>query len=518
MDGVAGEALRLRHLLVLALAIRLALFFGGIRGSDAYAYAQHAINIATGQYDVTVDTEYYGFRFAVLLSTALAYKLFGVHDWSSALFPLLASLGTLALIVRLGSAWFDPRTGMLAGLLYTVYPLDLPSATLLGPSSFLPLLSAGAVLSYLNATQGRASPAWYVASGFCVGIAIQAREVGLLLLLPLVLFATTRSFRGSALPIFLMGLGCAAPLAVEAGYYWRKTGDMFFRVTVVEKLSIPFAGGPDPEGVVSLAYYPQAMLGLELGGFAWFGFFGYLALAGIGLAWAGKDMNRILPLLLWLVPVAAYLQFGSMSLAQYIPVLKAYNYFSVVSVPLVLLGAYGLMAAWNLAPRCGITGARLRAAAAILLASIAGTSLYGSYRVLENIRDDARPYQLVAQVVQTHPEMAIYVPHERWALFLNYYLRYRTGFRFYQRPLDRGGGRLHYLWEITDPRDLQRAYVVLHDRYLYYDTVGRPIGRAARLPSYAFSPPAWWLVVMREQTQPAYNSFVLYEADGEETA
>jgi 4-amino-4-deoxy-L-arabinose transferase-like glycosyltransferase len=506
-------------LLILALVIRLAFFFGGIRGSDAYAYAQHAINIATGQYDVTADTGgYYGFRFAVLLPTTLAYKLFGVHDWSSALFPLLASLGTLALIVRLGSAWFDPRTGMLAGLLYTVYPLDLPSATLLGPSSFLPLLSAGAVLSYLNATRDRASPAWYIVSGFCVGIAIQAREVGLLLLLPLMLFATTRSFRGSALPIFLMGLGCAAPLAVEAGYYWLKTGDMFFRATVAEKLSIPFAGGPDPDGVVSLAYYPRAMLGLELGGFAWFGFFGYLAMAGIGLAWAGKDMNRILPVLLWLVPVAAYLQFGSMSLTQYIPVLKAYNYFSVVSVPLVLLGAYALMAAWNLAPRCGITGARRRAAAAIVLATLAGTSLYGSYRVLENIRDDARPYQVVARAVQAQPVRIIYVPHERWALFLNYYLRYETGFRFYQRPVAVGAGRLHYLWEVRDPARLENAYVVLHDRYLYYDTVGRAVGRAARLPAYAFSPPASWKVVVREQAQPAYNSFVLYETGGGERA
>src|SRR5437588_286792 len=34
----------------LALAIRLTLFFHGVRGSDAYAYARHAARLARGEY------------------------------------------------------------------------------------------------------------------------------------------------------------------------------------------------------------------------------------------------------------------------------------------------------------------------------------------------------------------------------------------------------------------------------------------------------------------------------------
>ncbi len=70
MDGLSAIRLRLSHLLILAFVIRLTLFFRGVRGSDAYAYAQHAYNIAEGQYDVTAETAYYGFRYAVLLPTA----------------------------------------------------------------------------------------------------------------------------------------------------------------------------------------------------------------------------------------------------------------------------------------------------------------------------------------------------------------------------------------------------------------------------------------------------------------
>src|SRR5207249_3075973 len=104
-----------------------------------------------------------------------------------------------------------------------------------------------------------------------------------------------------------------------------------------------------------------------------------------------------------------------------------------------------------------------------------------------------------------------YVPHERWALFLNYYLGYQTGYRFYQHPSRVGAGRLRYLWEVGDPSSLPQAYVVVHDRYLYFDTKGRTIERAPWLPDYVFNPPTRWRVLVRERQEPAYNSFVLYE-------
>jgi 4-amino-4-deoxy-L-arabinose transferase-like glycosyltransferase len=514
MDRLDGTRLRLRHLLIAALAVRGALFFGGIRGSDAYAYAQHAVNIATGQYDVTTEFLYYGFRFTVLLPTAASYAVFGVHDWSSALFPLLASLGTLALTVWLGTYWFDRRTGLLAGLLYTVFPLDLPFATLLGPSSFIPFLTAAAVACCLKAAD-RAGWGWYLLSGLCVGLAVQARETGALLLLPLLAFAGLRGLRELLRSVPLIALGCAAPLAAEALYYWRATGDPLFRSTVIQKLSEPLTTGPDPDAMISWLYYPRAMFGLDLGGFAWFGGFVYLALLGIVVAVLARESRRIGPVLLWALPLAAYLQFGSMSLTRYIPILKAYNYLSLVSVPIVLLGAYGLTTAWRMAAASRVAPWRT-AGAAVALAAIMATSLYGTSRVLGNVRDDAHPYQVVAEAVRAHPERAIYVPHERWALFLNYFLRYDTGFRFYQRPEGVGSGRLHYLWEVEDPALLEKAYVVLHDRYLYYDTVGRPVGRAAKLPAYVFNPPASWRVVVREEARPAYNSFVLYDTGEQE--
>lgn len=523
MDGLTRasppRALRgpLPLLLLVALAVRLALFCGGIRGSDAYAYAHHAYNLAVDRYDPTTETQYYGFRYAVLLPTALAYRLFGVSDWSSALFPLLASLGTLVLTVRLGREWLEPPTALLAGLLIAVFPLDIVNATLLGPSSFLPFLSAAAVLAGWRATRpsvtGRRRVALLLVSGVAIGLGVGAREVAALLLVPIGLFILVNRGGPRRLgALALVAVGFALPLAVEGLYYLRTTGDPLYRARVVAKLSEPFTAGPDPEGIVSLAYYPLGLLGLDREGLASFGFLGYLGIAAIVVAVRRPD-RRLLPLAAWLGPVLGYLEFGSMSPTRYLPILKGYNYLSLVAVPLVLLAAWGLAALGSgpgaaPAPQ-GRPASWRRWVVAAIVAWVGATSLYGAWRLRENLADDARPYQVVARALEAAPERPVYVPHFRWALFLNYYLRYRTGFDFYG-PAD-GRGRIRYVWEAPDAGLLPDAYVVVHDRYLYYDTKGRAIGRVEALPSFVFSPPSSWRVVVSERATPAYNSFILYE-------
>jgi hypothetical protein len=256
------------------------------------------------------------------------------------------------------------------------------------------------------------------------------------------------------------------------------------------------------------------MFGLNRAGFAWFGFFVYGAVGAFGWAFIRRELERILPLLLWIVPVFAYLEFGSSSLTEYVPMPKSYNYQSLIAVPIVLLTAYGLAALW--ATKIDRSRAVPKKVALMgLVLALAGTSLYGAYRIKTNFRDDAAPYQVVAEVLQTHPDRTIYVPHDRWALFLNYYLKYETGFQFYQHPKGLGSGRIHYLWEVDDPAALSAAYVVLHDRYLYFGTfIEDEVERVSRLPDFAYNPPDSWRVVEEQRSEPAYNSFVLYEVGG----
>jgi len=507
---------------LLWLACRAVLFFGGVLSPDSFAYAHHAHNIATGQFAPIADNFFYGYRFAVLLPVALAYRLFGVSSLSSALFPLLASFVTLWLVYRLGTMLLDHRTGLLAAALYTFFPLDLPWATLIGPDSFLPLLSALSFFFLIHAarspTPGRQG-IFYALSGLCTGVAFQVRESGTVLLTALFLGAVAERWRKDTVPGILTGLGWAVagftvPILLQMLYYDLAAGDPWIRFSVLRKLvaehNAPIRGWP-----TSLAYYPLAMLGADLGGLAWYGFFFYVAVFGIGWALVRKEVLRLRLLLIWAGWIFLVLEFGPLSIRPYIPVVKTYHYLSLISVPVVLIGAYGLTAAMLRVPDRTVRplGVQLRT---LVLAGIvmflAVTSLYGTYRVLQNFEGDARPSPLVAVAVGYHPEWPVYVPHERWALFLNYYLGYRTGFNFYGDAVANGRSRIRYVWDVRDPVSLREAYVVAHDRYLYYEFFGNPIDRDPRIPAFVYEPPASWRVLIRHTGTPRYNSLTLYEA------
>jgi hypothetical protein len=428
----------------------------------------------------------------------------------------------------LGTIFFDQRTGLLAGGLYVFCPLDLPSATLLGPSSFIPLLSGSALLACWVAsdpqTQSLRKGWCYLVSGLCIGLAAQARETNLSLLGSVAALLLVR--RAWSWKIALIAVGTMTPLLSEMTYYWSKTGDPLYRLTIIQQLNdlyaadvamgsqTYFVGGP-----TSWAYYPLAMLGWDLGGFAWFGFFVYLALGAVGLAWYNAKMQSIVPLLLWMAPPLLYMEFGSVSLLRYVPLPKGYHYMSAISVPLVLLGAYGLHLLLNLsrmhpgpfslsmAPRWRPVGV------AMIVAGLAVTSCYGSYRVLENIRNDARPFEQVASAIRAHPDRQIYVSHFRWILFLNYFLGYQTGTNYYARQPNFSEGRLHYLVQLKSLDEIPSAYIVLHDRYLYYDTVGLPIDRKTVVSDELFASLGSLRVVAEEQGQPTYNTFKVVEVE-----
>lgn len=518
-------------LLICAMLVRVALFSGGVRGSDAYSYAHQAYNIATGQYDVTVDKQYYGFRYAVLLPTALAYAWWGVGDWSSAFFPLLASLGMLLLLVWLGTALFDEQTGLFAGGFYVFFPLDLPAATLLGPDSFIPFLSVAAILACWlacgeQARVGRRAVC-YLLSGLCIGLAMQARESSVLLLGSLTCLILIR--RVWSLKPLLILVGCMIPLAAEMVYYWAKTGDLLYRQSVIQQLNdlyaidaatatpsqTYFVGGP-----TSWAYYPAAMLGWDLGGLASFGFFIYAALGGIVIAaWRG-ELQRIVPVLAWIAVPFLYLEFGSVSVWRYVPLPKVPHYMSVISGAIVLLSAYGVVTffrhtdhiEWR--PRLLSLPQWRMLGMVFVVTGLAGTSLYGTYRVLQNGQDDARPYERVTAMVAADPSRPIYVTHPRWILFLNYHLRYQTGINYYSHHPDFSRGRLRYLRDMEDLDHIPAAYVVLHDRYLYYDTVGKPIDRTGMMSDLAQRRLSTWRIIADEKGEPSYNSFKLLESDG----
>lgn len=483
-------------LVLCAIIIRLFIFNGGIRGSDAFAYAQYAHDIATCEYEVSQIKNFYGFRYILLIPTALSYYLFGVNDISSSLFPLLCSLLNIVVIFVITERVFNIKTALLAGILLVFYPLDITFATLLGPDSVIPLLSSLAVLCYLIADEGDASKQDYLflLAGLFVGLSMSARLTSIFLYGVLFIDQVTRRRRAG--PVCWILLGLMIPVAAEALYYYSATGDALYRIHQIahnEALVID----ADPIANISLLFYPKGMFGFDFTGLACYGFIWWMVVAG--LVWAGlKRDRRVLFLAIWLFLPFLGFEFGTQGLKEMIPIMKNYNYLSLITGPAIIIAAYFLINFGEfLSSKVNLQHVLIFA---MLVIVIAGTNSYGAYRLSLNLKDDAAPYIVVADYLKKHQARIVYIHHFRWPLFLNYFLHYPENLDFCD---------LNKLNQ-AEMKRLSGAYIVLHKRYLEADTGGRRFRELPWYARYVDSHPPGWEKPLSFRGRPEYNNITIY--------
>jgi len=482
--------------LLLAFLVRAMLFNGGIRGSDAYAYAMHAYEIANGTYQLGHVGFHYGLRYAVLLPTALSYALFGVNDIASAFFPMVSSMLNIVLVFLIGERLFDHKTAFLASLLLAIYPLDIMYASLLSPDSLLPLFSSATILCYLMAMGKktlRQNGPYYFLAGICVYLAFSARASGLVLFAVLLIHHLLRNMqKKTPLDIGFLGIvlsGVALSFIGEGLYYFSSTGDFLFRLHIVRSVAEELMPVDKSSLIALLLFYPLGMFGFTLQGLATYGFTWWLAFAGMLRALIKKD-KAVLLLAVWLFTPLL----GHIIITLIVPVVHTYGYLSIISPPAALLGAYFIGEAYK-------AFQKKHAIVILFVLTIASLNIYGAYRIGENIKDDAAPYIAVADYFKESPCQDIYVHHSRWPLFLNYFFGYNQCARF------------HDLKDYSkdDLEGLSDGYVILNPRYLDADINGQPLTHRPIVANYLNSPPALWEKVLSYMGRPAYNSVTIYE-------
>src|SRR4030095_13434811 len=116
---------------LLALLIRAACFTGLI-GSDDLGYSRYGHLIADGRY--TPELWIYAMRYGLTVPVALAYRVFGVSEWTTIVTPYLASAASVPMLVVIGTKLFSFRAGVGAGALLATFPVSVRFATILVPA------------------------------------------------------------------------------------------------------------------------------------------------------------------------------------------------------------------------------------------------------------------------------------------------------------------------------------------------------------------------------------------------
>src|SRR5262249_53409331 len=141
-------------------------------------------------------------------------------------------------------------------------------------------------------------------------------------------------------------------------------------------------------------------------------------------------------LLLWILPIYVFLQFGTMSLSHYKHVSQEPRYITPVLAPVVLwaasVGVQFARGAWveHLAP----------AVRWALVLVLGGVLLVHSWRLVgaEEERSEvvADAYEHATRLLEAEPRTPIFFDHWRTGLAFSYYFDFRQGSQFYRGAND----------------------------------------------------------------------------------
>jgi hypothetical protein len=408
-----------------------------LEASDPWLYARDAWRLADGKFFVLSDPHHpFTHRLGLLVPVAALYRLFGVSERSSLLFPLLCALGIIAVVL---SALSTPRA-RLSGVAFalTCVPLLRGSVTL---GSDLPVAAWMSAFALCVANRDLSSRdiaplARRVGAGAAAAaaasLAFLAKEIAIWLgpFVVAVFILDLRRCRVRSLATFYLSLvGGLALFAVGYAWFcWHAWGDPWVRFSSIEHIASFHNWGKRPSWLTRLTVEPPAFF------FGQFGLVGVAAMVGLvtlpGKATTWKVYTFVMVAFVWLSPT---------SLSRLAP-LPLDSRFALPCVPGIIVLAALLVEHWSSAgPRWNRGALALALGAAFLGVRPYATRTLRSYAVekdamrliVDRARDlPSRPLTLVCADPRSPEYVLMYFgfrpPPQFRAVFLPEYLASRN--------------------------------------------------------------------------------------------
>lgn len=465
-----------------ALIVRF-VFYHGYYPSDQYTYAFDAWQMANGKLGVPDYSA--SMRWGLVLPTSIIYALFGVSEFTSTLWPMLTSIGSIVLAYFLGTKLGGKRAGLFAAIVFSMFPLDVKYATQLmadSPMGFYLLLSITALV-FADDASGRKKIAWYLTSGCAVGLAYGAKTVGLFVL-PFFVFYFVMLKREDFFYGFVVAAGLLAVMAIEWLVFLVIADNPLHRIHTAMETRVILGAGEDPSLVMLDQPIGQYLIWL----FADVHFVGlfFIVLLVLGVLAARRGELRFRrpekAMLLWSIVIMSVLTFFPLTTDPYVPVFKSSNYMLMFVPPLlVLLGVLlaRLSSRWS-------TG---------LLVMLAVTSVPVIYLGFESHRSHVDNTRIAHDFYVEYRDTPLYAPLYT-IKSIHYYEQFADGNYHNYSVVD---------WVHTDYvpeyRAVGEGYVVVDQYFLGFYTHD--------VPDEVRNPPDdWELVLTYQRTTPVRDAAV----------
>ena len=427
-------------LIIIAFSLLLRLiFFTGSDSSDELEYYKFANQANHGAFELGAD--HFKFRVGTFYPTALFFRIFGVNEFSGNLLTLLTSIFGIVLIYFLGTHFFNEKAGLIAAFLLSFYPLDVVYATRLLPdipSAFF--MGLGVLLFLYGEKYRKKQNAYYLFSGIALGIAYLIKEVSLIMgLFFAAYFIYKKKFK---LNYLLLGIGLGAAILFLMIYSYAHSGDPFFQYKANEQQQIGFMKALyknyfTTQGLISrlFLHYPYYMLTDAHYGL----FFIFVGVSILYFLYRRKEETYV-PII-WMLSLLLYLNFGTISLKQYVPFPVIIRHLSIITFPALVLVAYfienfeypsklskfskrtlnqnGKIMGYS---KFSITEIKIKKLNALITGLLLFSSLFFIYS--SHLRHDIDNVRLAFNYISNNPEKAVYTD-ERTYRILDYLFEFK---------------------------------------------------------------------------------------------
>jgi len=504
------DAAILLALVAVALLIRLA-FFRGLATVDDFNYLRHAAELWRGQFSLEDVLYLHGTRALVFVPVSWLFGVFGPSETAAALWPLAASLATIALVYLIARAMFGRECAVYAAFAAAILPLMVEESTRILPGSIMNAIIALSVYAFL-ASEGplRRRAAWLFISGAAYGAMPLTGELGLLfgVFYPLAIVIFGRHRFWSYWPVMA---GFVAVAGCTVLYQWFATGDPFFKAAISKTILETEVPPLRPFFYVEMLVRPFVAHG------------GVLYLAGVGaVAAACSRDRRALALSAWFVATWLLIEYVSSSLTEYRPLYKYVRYASILSVPGVLLSGFGLVWLRRWVDRAARYEWRFvpgGVSVALVLVILAATSLH-TLR-LRGVRVALMHSQLdtLRERVRAVDGRTVYVTHWLWNTRVGYFMDFRDDYfpsgydPYHAVRLASADARSknRYVQSLAPGQEMAPGLLV-HDESLLAASRGERHDHfvtAGEIPALLAEPPPEWRLIQRLDV--GRHELVLYE-------
>lgn len=481
----------LAGILLVAAGLRIVLF-SGITGADTFYYARTATNIAEGVFHFTGHV--HETRLGLILPTALVYWVLGVNEYTSAAFPLLCSLASIALIFYFARLLFqEDLAGLVCAALLTFFPMEIFFASQLMSEIPLNFLLAWCVYLFLRGESlpNRSLARWYyLSAGVIWGWAYTTKIFAVFLVL---FFLGYLLYQRKLSTAYLwITCGVIIVLLLEMGLYYRYTGNPFYAI-VMNLLSSSNDAEPNPGNMYrnELFLYP----------YYWFisvyhvGFYYYFIFLATGYALWNKLKRTYIPLL-WAGTLFLYLQFGREG--KYL-IHKEARFLSILTFPCLLVLGYAFthyyrMSTKNTKRRAVLVGGSL------LFLALTSLGFVGFNQAMA--RSEIAELRAVVRFLKQQPLTQNIYTDNLSAQYLNYFFGYQATDRITPFHIHN-----YRTGENTFPVDfarLRQALIIVnwHVIHVTQDIKGFKL---IQYPEIIYHPPQTWTVL---HTIPPPDSWI----------